>query len=177
VKISSPCLSPCQGLGVGRPNSIHTLSLTMLRHSLFVGRTKGLDKTNVDDSGRRSERRTVGLAGPTPTFASMGCSHWSQPMLRIVNPLSGKTTNWRAGCGRTARPFRREGGSGIQPILPTPFNDIDVYTLREEDEGGDWRALFTALDSHAVWRRLLHLVFTKFGKLQQNRGGPLRLVV
>jgi len=27
----------------------------------------------------------------------------------FVNPLRGKTTNWRAGCGRSARPVRREG--------------------------------------------------------------------
>jgi hypothetical protein len=33
------------------------------------------------------------------------------------------------------------------------YKDIDVYTLREEDEGGDWRAIFTALDDHADLRR------------------------
>ncbi len=42
-------------------------------------------------------------------------------MLRPVNPLGGKTTNRRAGCGRSARPVRREGGPGIQPALPTPI--------------------------------------------------------
>jgi hypothetical protein len=35
-----------------------------------------------------------------------------------VSPLVGKTTNWRAGCGRSARPVRREGRR--QP-LPTPI--------------------------------------------------------
>ena len=30
-------------------------------------------------------------------------------MLRFANPLVGKTTDWRAGCGTTACPVRREG--------------------------------------------------------------------
>ena len=28
----------------------------------------------------------------------------------FITPLGGKTTNWRAGCGRSACPVRREGG-------------------------------------------------------------------
>ena len=40
-------------------------------------------------------------------------------MLRYVNPLGGKTTDWRAGCGRPACPVRREGES--LAILPTPI--------------------------------------------------------
>ena len=38
-----------------------------------------------------------------------------------VSPLRGKTTDWRAGCGRSARPVRREGGS--KPIdAPYPYH-------------------------------------------------------
>src|SRR3954468_3804534 len=32
-----------------------------------------------------------------------------------VSPLVGKTTNWRAGCGRSARPVRREGAAAAAP--------------------------------------------------------------
>src|ERR1035438_442597 len=39
-------------------------------------------------------------------------------MSKLVNPRGGKTTNWRAGCGRSARPVRREGES---QALPTPI--------------------------------------------------------
>ena len=30
-------------------------------------------------------------------------------MLGRVNPLDGSTINWKAGCGRSARPVWREG--------------------------------------------------------------------
>jgi hypothetical protein len=39
-------------------------------------------------------------------------------MLWPVNPRGGKTTDWRAGCGRTARPVRREGEWLIPLSLP-----------------------------------------------------------
>ena len=38
----------------------------------------------------------------------------------LVNPLWGKTINWRAGCGRSASPVRREGETN-KPLLPTPM--------------------------------------------------------
>jgi len=42
------------------------------------------------------------------------------PILWTVGPLAGKTTNRRAGCGRSARPVRREGVS--KPIdAPYPY--------------------------------------------------------
>lgn len=38
-----------------------------------------------------------------------------------ISPLVGKTTDWRAGCGRSARPVRREGAS--KPIdAPYPYS-------------------------------------------------------
>ena len=38
-----------------------------------------------------------------------------------VNPATGKTTDWRAGCGRSACPVRREG----EPhALPTPIQEL-----------------------------------------------------
>ena len=43
------------------------------------------------------------------------------PCLWTVSPLVGKTTDWRAGCGRSARPVRREGVS--KPIdAPYPYH-------------------------------------------------------
>src|SRR5262245_51510440 len=37
------------------------------------------------------------------------------PMPWSVNPLGGNTTDWRAGCGRSARPVRREGERSRSP--------------------------------------------------------------
>ena len=39
-------------------------------------------------------------------------------MTRFASPLEGKTTNWRAGCGRSACPVRREGGRVTVPPYP-----------------------------------------------------------
>jgi hypothetical protein len=39
-------------------------------------------------------------------------------MMRFASPLGGKTTDWRAGCGRSASPVRREGEA---VPLPTPI--------------------------------------------------------
>jgi hypothetical protein len=38
--------------------------------------------------------------------------------MRSVSPLEGKTTDRRAGCGRSASPVRREGGPGNWLSLP-----------------------------------------------------------
>jgi hypothetical protein len=46
------------------------------------------------------------------SLLSMGCSPGLRPMLGQVNPLVGKTTDWRAACGRSACPVRREGEPG-----------------------------------------------------------------
>ena len=44
-------------------------------------------------------------------------------MIWKVNPLEGKTINWRAGCGKTASPVRREGEPN--PIgSPYPYNNV-----------------------------------------------------
>jgi hypothetical protein len=56
----------------------------------------------------------------------------------FVNPLGGKTTDRRAGCGRSASPVRREGGP--KPIGPPyPYSYFKMFwtpafagvTLRE----------------------------------------------
>ena len=43
-------------------------------------------------------------------------------MIWKVNPLEGKTINWRAGCGKTASPVRREGE-------PNPIGSPYPYKL------------------------------------------------
>lgn len=49
---------------------------------------------------------------PNAFFAELGLFSYCAAYAQAVNPLRGKTTNRRAGCGRTARPVRREGGPG-----------------------------------------------------------------
>ena len=69
--------------------------------NLALGGTCDLDDTDVGCPRKRvkgdfEERRLFSLASPTQ---------------KHVNPHGGKTTNWRAGCGRSACPVRREGES------------------------------------------------------------------
>ena len=47
---------------------------------------------------------------PNSFFAKMGLYSLEAAHIAARNPVSGKTANWRAGCGKTARPVRREGG-------------------------------------------------------------------
>src|SRR6266568_2512301 len=58
---------------------------------------------------------TTIIAGPTPSLPRMGSSACNEPMPWPASPLAGKTTNWRAGCGRSARPVRREGEASASP--------------------------------------------------------------
>ena len=60
----------------------------------------------------------------------------------LVNPLWGKTINWRAGCGRSASPVRREGETN-KPFLPTPILFCYLVTLpltHEDAAGVSWIA-------------------------------------
>ena len=70
----------------------------------------------------RAERAVVGggiiSVGRTLLLPRSGTSPWKQPLRRRVNPLVGKTINWRAGCGRPARPVRREGEQANLLSLP-----------------------------------------------------------
>src|SRR5216684_5104546 len=52
----------------------------------------------------------------------------SDPQLTwtCVRTLVGETINWRAGCGKSARPVRREGGpNSIGP--PYPYREMQDY--------------------------------------------------
>jgi RNA-directed DNA polymerase len=46
---------------------------------------------------------------PNAFFDELGLYSLSAAHLRFVNPPGGHTTNWRAGCGKSASPVRREG--------------------------------------------------------------------
>ena len=64
---------------------------------------------------------------PTAFFAEHGLFSLRAPMPKPASPLAGKTINRSAGCGRSARPVRREGGRNQSP-LPTP---IICFSLKE----------------------------------------------
>ena len=55
-------------------------------------------------------------------------------MLWPVNPYPGKTTNWRAVCGKSACTVRREGE---QDALPTPIQGVS--RILDESEPLDLR--------------------------------------
>lgn len=64
---------------------------------------------------RKRKGRSRGLdhnRWPNAFFAEQGLFSFTAAYAQAVNPLRGKTTNRRAGCGRSARPVRREGGPG-----------------------------------------------------------------
>ena len=57
------------------------------------------------------------------TSRNSGCSLLSQPGNLHVHPLDGKTINWRAVCGRSARTVRREGRR--KPLRrPYPYHEL-----------------------------------------------------
>src|SRR5215831_6051075 len=71
-------------------------------------------------------------AGPMPTLLSLGSLACNKPMSQHVSPLAGNTTDWRAGCGRPARPVRREGVS--KPIdAPYPYSIVFALCLQIRD--------------------------------------------
>ena len=74
------------------------------------------------------EERTIN-AGRTPTLQPMACMPWNRPMSEHSSPLRGKTTDWRAVCGRSARAVRREGRPGDRSSLPLSFGPIAEAAL------------------------------------------------
>jgi len=92
-------------------------------HPETGSRTVGVDRADAGGprtgvNGGRESRLISG--GPLPSLLRMGFSTCGRPMRRSASPLAGKTINRRAGCGRSARPVRREGGA--TPIAsPYPY--------------------------------------------------------
>src|SRR6266700_1796245 len=56
-------------------------------------------------------------AGQMSTLPILVCSAWNRPMIWSISPRRGKTTDWRAGCERSASTVRRE--EGTKPIVPS----------------------------------------------------------
>jgi RNA-directed DNA polymerase len=77
---------------------------------------------------------------PNAYFAELGLFSYCAAYAQAVNPQGGKTTNRRAGCGRSARPVRREGGRELNRLsLPLsclcPFGALG-FNCRQRD----WQA-------------------------------------
>ena len=59
-----------------------------------------------------------------------------------ASPLAGKTTDWRAGCGKSARPVRREGEP--KPISsPYPYHPLRMMFMRRRWIAGSSPAMTT----------------------------------
>src|SRR2546428_9795419 len=89
-----------------------------------------------------------------PTLGRTGCSRKHLPRRKPVNPLGGKATGWRAGCGKPASPVRREGepkpiGSPYPYILARLFKANGIkFSVGEREalECGGFNAAFPFLD-------------------------------
>jgi hypothetical protein len=79
----------------------------------------------------RPSTRGSKAANLMPSLTAMGCSACRKPMKPHASPLEGKTTNWRAGCGRSASPVRREG----EETLPTPITSCSAGLANDVDAG------------------------------------------
>ena len=69
----------------------------------------GCAASSADGGAGKAEAGIISF-GRMLSLPSVGCSPWLRPLLWLVNPLVGKTTDGRAGGGRSACPVRREGG-------------------------------------------------------------------
>src|ERR1017187_8893363 len=70
------------------------------------------------DGAKGSERPiNAGLTNGLPTA---GCCPWQQNTSGRVKSEQYDTTDWRAGCGRSASPGRREGQGSIPCPYPYP---------------------------------------------------------
>src|SRR5580658_8577364 len=88
---------------------LDTDALTM--HSETAGRTQGPRATGPSEIYQRLLRRT---RADLPESLSLGEASQSR-MRRAL-------TNWRAGCGKSARPVRREGWSSN--LHPYPYYQV-----------------------------------------------------
>ena len=88
---------------------------------MVVGRTADLDRADAGDPPTGVKGGTWGQWPRAPSLPNTGFSTCPTLMFRSASPLAGNTINRRAGCGRSARPVRREGGAN--PIAsPYPYH-------------------------------------------------------
>ena len=63
----------------------------------------------------------ITTAGQTPASTRRGCNPWCSFVARSINLREEQTTNWRAGCRKSASPVREEGR-----FYPVPTSSIRV---------------------------------------------------
>src|SRR5215469_13376090 len=99
------------------------LNTAITRHSLPSIHGYACDgaafSVSVEDGTDTGEDGTISFDPMLSLFLSMGCSLWLRPILGHVNPLVGKTTDWRAGCARSAFLFEGKRTRGHSPSFPT----------------------------------------------------------
>ena len=82
--------------------------------------------------------------GPIASSTNTGCSPCKPPIFVLYNPHGGNTINWRAGCGKSASPVRREGGPGATgspypyPKVPCCFAVIINHCLPADQQPTSW---------------------------------------
>ena len=97
---------------------------------LFLGQCLRADPPG--GTARRRRSRVLGssalLMVMTPCFGCELCrrslaAYSSVTRCSFITPLGGKTTNWRAGCGKSACPVRREG----ELMLSLPLSALGAF--------------------------------------------------
>ena len=108
-------------------NPFEGLTRRQGRDLMVLDGTCGMDGSHVERA--RGGREGKGLVdailrvGQTRTLPTAGTHAWLLPTTRRVTPLGGKTVNGRAGCGKPARPVRREGRPNSIG-LPYPYTGV-----------------------------------------------------
>ena len=98
------------GEAASRPRSGRRSTASLRLRSLLQGRLAGVGK---------------GIGATPPTLAErMVCALWadeleSRTRVAAYNRRTTNPTDWSAGCGKSARPVRREGQG--QSLVPTPI--------------------------------------------------------
>ena len=77
---------------------------------------------NVNAAAVEVEAKTTNC-GLTVSSTNKGCIALAKPMFVSFNPHRGNTINWKAGCGKPARPVWREGRPDSTG-LPYPYRTV-----------------------------------------------------
>jgi hypothetical protein len=93
-------------------------------------RTRDVVRTVGEDDTAVGGPLYEGRRGVTPLTAKPRLLELAMTPACLANPLGGKTTDWRAVCGRSACTVRREGR--LKPMsLPYPYVRLQVCLVRE----------------------------------------------